>query len=123
MINEELAKIFDTFAHIHEIRDAKNDFFRVRSYNKVAEILRNLPKDISEYVDLEEEHMNEKISGIGDAIEHKIVEYLKTKKIKELDELKEDVPGGLLEMLEIKNLGPKKVKKFSCFGHYTVFTC
>lgn len=112
MINEELAKIFDTFAHIHEIRDAKNDFFRVRSYNKVAEILRNLPKDISEYVNLEEEHMKEKIPGIGDAIEYKIVEYLKTKKVKELDDLKNDVPQGLLDMLEIKNLGPKKVKKF-----------
>lgn len=113
MINEELAKIFDTFAHIHEIRDAKNDFFRVRSYNKVSEILRNLPKDISEYVDLEEEHMKEKIPGIGDAIEHKIVEYLKTKNVKELDELKKDIPQGLLDMLEIKNLGPKKVKKFN----------
>ncbi len=112
MINEELAKIFDTFAHIHEIRDAKNDFFRVRSYNKVSEILRNLPKDISEYVDLEEEHMKEKIPGIGDAIEHKIVEYLKTREIKELQELKKNVPQGLLDMLEIKNLGPKKVKKF-----------
>lgn len=112
MINEELAKIFDTFAHIHEIRDAKNDFFRARSYNKVAEILRNLPKDISEYVNLEEEHMKEKIPGIGDAIEYKIVEYLKTKKVKELDDLKNDVPQGLLDMLEIKNLGPKKVKKF-----------
>jgi DNA polymerase (family 10) len=112
MVNEELAQIFDTFAHIHEIRGAKNDFFRVRSYNKVSEILRNLPKDISEYVDLEEEHMKEKIPGIGDAIEHKIVEYLKTQEVKELDELKKEIPNGLLDMLEIKNLGPKKVKKF-----------
>jgi DNA polymerase (family 10) len=112
MVNEELAKKFDTFAHIHEIRNAKNDFFRVRSYSKVAEILRNLPKDISEYVNLEEEHMKEKIPGIGDAIEHKIVEFLKIGKISELDDLKKEIPQGLLDMLEIKDLGPKKAKKF-----------
>lgn len=112
MVNEELAKKFDTFAHIHEIRNAKNDFFRVRSYNKVAEILRNLPKDISEYVNLEEEHMKEKIPGIGDAIEHKIVEFLKAGKISELEDLKKEIPQGLLDMLEVKDLGPKKAKKF-----------
>lgn len=112
MVNEELAKKFDTFAHIHEIRNAKNDFFRVRSYNKVAEILRNLPKDISEYVNLEEEHMKEKIPGIGDAIEHKIVEFLKVGKISELEDLKKEIPQGLLDMLEVKDLGPKKAKKF-----------
>lgn len=112
MLNNELFDIFEKFAHIHEIRDAKNDFFRVRSYNKAAEIIRNLPKDITEYLDLDNDKLKEKIPGIGDAIEAKIIEYVKTKNIKELDDLKNDVPAGLLEMLEIKNLGPKKVKKF-----------
>ena len=112
MLNEKLADLFEKFAHIHEIRDAKNDFFRVRSYSKASEIIRNLPKDIIELVDLHNKKLKEKIPGIGEAIESKIIEYIETEKVSELEELKKDVPNGLLEMLEIKNLGPKKVKKF-----------
>lgn len=112
MLNQELAKIFETFAHIHEIRDAKNDFFRVRSYTKAAEILNNLPEDITTLIDLEKNKLTKKIPGIGEAITHKIIEYHTTKEIQELNELKKEIPNGLLEILELKNVGPKKVKRF-----------
>lgn len=112
MNNQNLAKIFTTFAHICEIRGDKNDFFRVRSYQKVVQILENLEKDVAEYLDANKEKFTQSIPGIGKESEKKIIEYLNTGKVLELEEIKKTIPEGLLEMLEIKNLGPKKVKKF-----------
>jgi len=112
MNNPKLAKLFSTFAHIYEIRGDKNDFFRVRSYQNVVQTLENLEKDIAEYINLEEKKFIETINGIGKEIGNKIIEFLETGEIQELIKLKKTIPNGLLDMLEIKNLGPKKVKKF-----------
>src|SRR6056300_1481495 len=112
MNNQNLANIFSTFTHICEIRGDKNDFFRVRSYQKVVQILENLDRDIIEYLDQNKEKFKENIPGIGKESEKKIIEYINTGKVSELDEMKQTIPSGLLDMLEIKNLGPKKVKKF-----------
>ena len=49
------------------------------------------------------------LDGIGDAIGKKIFELLKTGKIKLLDDLLEKTPPGILEMMNIKGLGPKKI--------------
>lgn len=51
-----------------------------------------------------------KIKGIGDAIASKIEEYVATGTIEYLENLKKEVPPSLLELLEIPNLGPKKIK-------------
>ena len=112
MNNQNLAKIFTTFTHICEIRGEKNDFFRVRSYQKVVQILENLDKDVAEYLDENKEKFTQSIPGIGKESEKKIIEYINTGKVTELEEMKKTIPDGLLDMLEIKNLGPKKVKKF-----------
>jgi len=112
MNNQNLAKIFTTFTHICEIRGDKNDFFRVRSYQKVVQILENLDKDIAEFLDENKEKFTQNIPGIGKESEKKIIEYINTGKVTELEEMKKTIPDGLLDMLEIKNLGPKKVKKF-----------
>lgn len=113
MQNLELAKIFDTFADIHEIKDEdKNTKFKVRAYRQASLTLQNLARNIGEYVDLEKNEFTQEIPGFGSAIKSKILEFLSTNKILELEELKKDIPRGLLEMLEIKNVGPKKVKKF-----------
>lgn len=112
MKNLELAKLFDTFADIHEIIEDQNSKFKVRAYRQASMTLQNLGKDILEFIDLENENFTQKIPGFGPAIISKILEYLKTNQIKELNELKSLVPPGLLDMLELKNVGPKKVKKF-----------
>jgi DNA polymerase (family 10) len=112
MINQELAKIFDTFADILEIQDNSKNKFKIRAYRQASLTIQNLPKEITDYIDLENEKFKEDIPGFGEAIRHKSIEYIKTKKVTELEALKLTIPAGLLEMLEIKNLGPKKVKKF-----------
>jgi DNA polymerase (family 10) len=49
------------------------------------------------------------IRGIGDALAQKIVNLLATKKLQILEEYIEKTPAGILEMLKIKGLGPKKI--------------
>ena len=49
------------------------------------------------------------INGIGDAIGNKILQMLDTGKMKELDELIAKTPEGIIEMMKIKGLGPKKI--------------
>ena len=84
MNNQNLAKIFTTFTHICEIRGDKNDFFRVRSYQKVVQILENLDKDIAEFLDENKEKFTERVPGIGKESEKKIIEYINTGKVTEL---------------------------------------
>ena len=50
------------------------------------------------------------IKGIGEALEQKITELVETGKLAYYDELKASIPPGLIEMLEIPGLGPKKIQ-------------
>lgn len=53
----------------------------------------------------------ESIEGIGKGISGKITELLKHGRMSELDELLKKTPPGLIGVLDIKGLGPKKVKQ------------
>jgi DNA polymerase (family 10) len=112
MYNKKLAEILNTFADIIEIQGGKNSHFKVKAYRQASLTLQNLPKDIAQYVNLEEEKFTEHLPGFGDAIQHKTIELIKTGEVHEFNELKQTIPPGLLEMLNLKNVGPKKVKKF-----------
>jgi len=50
------------------------------------------------------------IKGIGEAIAAKVTEYLSTGEIDYYEELKREIPGSLLELTAVPNLGPKKIK-------------
>lgn len=112
MLNSELAKIFTTFADIHEIIEDQNSKFKVRAYRQASLTFQSLPKNITEYLDLEAEKFTQEIPGFGPAIRSKTIEYVKTDEIKEFNQLKSLIPEGLLEILDLKNVGPKKVKRF-----------
>lgn len=49
------------------------------------------------------------INGIGDAIGNKILQLLDAGKMKDLDELISKTPEGIIEMMKIKGIGPKKI--------------
>ncbi len=50
------------------------------------------------------------IQGIGDTLRDKITTLVTTGKLPFYEELKAKMPAGLVEMLRIQGLGPKKVK-------------
>lgn len=87
MINQKIAKILYETA---ELLDIKGVAFKPKAYRKAALAIERLDKDISEIYKKEEFKGIDKIPGIGKSIAKKIEEYLKKKKIKYYEELKEE---------------------------------
>jgi len=60
---------------------------------------------------LKDKPLNEidQIEGIGKGLAAKIVELLQTGELKELNDIIEQTPEGVIEMLSIKGIGPKKI--------------
>lgn len=88
-MNKKIAEIFREIAELLDISGEKSAF-RLGAYKKVALILENLEIDIS--IVYKEKGLKgiKEIKGIGDGSAKKIEEYVKTGKLKYLDELKED---------------------------------
>jgi DNA polymerase (family 10) len=51
------------------------------------------------------------IEGVGDALDEKITEYVKTGKLKYYDDLRKKFPDTLFELFGIPSLGPKRIKQ------------
>jgi DNA polymerase (family X) len=80
--------------------------FKVKAYYNAAKILAGFD-DLDTFI---KEGRLKEIKGIGETLAAKIVEYAETGKVAFHEELKERVPPGLLELLQVPNLGPKKIK-------------
>src|SRR5271154_7119539 len=81
--------------------------FKTRAYANAARTIESLSEPLAKLV--AEKRLGE-IKGIGEALEQKITELVETGKLKYYDELKASIPSGLIEMLEISGLGPKKIQ-------------
>jgi DNA polymerase (family X) len=81
--------------------------FKCRAYASAARAMENLEEPLPTVV---RENRLGQIKGIGEALQKKITELVTTGKLAYYEELKASVPAGLLEMLNIPGLGPKKVK-------------
>ena len=102
MRNLELADIFDRVADMLEIKGENP--FKVRAYRKVVLTLESLPEDIER---IYEKGRLRNIPGVGEGIAKKIEELLKTGKLEYYEELKKNLPEGLVEMLSVPDVGPK----------------
>ncbi len=81
--------------------------FKTRAYVNGARTIESLSEPLAKLV--AEKRLGE-IKGIGAALEQKITELVETGKLKYYDELKASIPPGLIAMLEISGLGPKKIQ-------------
>ncbi len=104
MNNFEVAKIFQEIGTFLELKDENP--FKVRAYINAARVIENLQEDVSSLI--EKETLTQ-VKGIGTALAEKITEMMATGKLKYYDDLKISIPPGLLEMLSISGLGPKRV--------------
>ncbi len=105
--NNDVAGLFDRIASLLEIKGEV--VFKIRAYQRAAESLRALGEDINR---VRAEDRLDKIPGVGKAIADKISEFLDTGKLGFLEKLEQEVPPGLLELLEVPDLGPKKAAMF-----------
>lgn len=108
--NKKLAKIFLEIAKLLEIQGTK---FKPKAYRRVAFALENLRTDVGSIYKKEGIKGLEKIEGIGKSIAQKIEEYIKTKKIKYLDELQEKtaIRQIVTHYFETKGVDLNKLKR------------
>ncbi len=107
--NKALAEIFYQMSEILEIKGLT---WESRAYQKAARTIETLSKDVEDIYNQEgglEGLM--KIPGVGEGLAKKIEEFLKEDKIKKHEELLKSIPSGLLDMLQIQGLGPKKTSR------------
>jgi DNA polymerase (family 10) len=105
MKNKLIAEIFRQIAEILEIKG--ENLFRIRAYERAAQNIESLPDDIELFV--KDDKLRD-IPGIGKDLEEKIKEIVATGRLKYLEELKKDIPEGLLEILKVPGIGPKTAK-------------
>lgn len=81
--------------------------FRAIAYENAAKLLFNMSEDISAYKNVE---ALDELKGIGESIAVKIIEFLRTGRIKKYEELKKKVPFELLELMTITGFGPATLR-------------
>jgi len=92
---------------IADLLDLKGEiFFKTRAYRMAAQTIEVLDEDIENVV---RENRLQDIPGVGEALAKKIKEIVETGHSEYFERLKKEIPEGLLSMLEISGLGPKKV--------------
>ena len=99
--------VADILNEIADLLDIKGEiFFKTRAYRIAAQAIEVLEEDIE--IVVSEDRLTS-ISGIGAAIAKKITEIVETGRLEYLEELTKEIPKGLLDLLKIQSLGPKKV--------------
>ncbi|MDG5761382.1 DNA polymerase/3'-5' exonuclease PolX [Natronococcus sp. A-GB1] len=106
--NAELAGRFEEFADLLEADDVE---YKPRAYRRAAESVRAHPTPIADYVAADDREAIETIDHVGDAIASKIVEYVETGEIEELEELRAELPIDIADLTRIEGVGPKTAGK------------
>jgi DNA polymerase (family X) len=109
MDNKKVAEVFTEIGNILEIQG--ENFFKVNAYRKAALTVENFAQDFRKLVKETPVELNN-IPGIGKALKEKIIELVETGQCEYHQKLKAGFPAGLLEMLKLRAVGPKKVKLF-----------
>lgn len=101
-------KVAEILVEIGTLLELKGENpFKTRAYANAARTLEGLNEPLQILV--AEKRLGE-IKGIGEALEQKITELVETGRLKYYEELKASIPAGLIEMLDISGLGPKKIQ-------------
>jgi len=102
----ENAAIADNFSLLSKLMDIHGEnSFKSKTYSIAAFNIEKMPVQLKETP-------REKlfsIKGIGDSIGRKVIEMLDTGRLQVLDEIIANTPPGVIEMMNIKGIGPKKI--------------
>lgn len=101
----EIAKLFHEIADLLEIKDENT--FKIRAYRRAAMNLESLTEEIEAVAargGLAE------IAGIGKDLAAKIQQAIETGHMEYLEELRTEIPRGVVELMAIPGVGPKTAK-------------
>jgi DNA polymerase (family 10) len=100
--NDEAAALIQELADLLSITGG--DAFKIRAYEKAARAIAGHPDDIS---DLDLAGLRA-IPTVGEAIAKKVLDYTTTGTIRQVEELRTQIPAGVRALTAIPTLGPKK---------------
>src|SRR5207253_3849216 len=100
-------RMFDEVADMLEV--CEENFFRVRAYRNAARTIRDYPVQLQE---LGVDRLRE-VPGIGADLASKIASLMTTGELDIHKELSQKVSSGLIELLRLPGLGPKRVRQLS----------
>jgi DNA polymerase (family 10) len=100
---KDVVQLLETIAIYMELKGENP--FKVSAFRKAANALETDERSMSEMGDLTE------LKGIGKGTASVIIEYMETGKSTELAELQEEVPSGLIPLLQLPGMGGKKIAK------------
>ena len=103
MENAAIADNFDLLAKLMDIHGENS--FKARTYGAAAFNIEKLPMSLKNTA---REELSG-IRGIGDSVAQKVIEMLDTGQLEILNEYLRNTPAGVIEMLQIKGIGPKKI--------------
>ncbi len=103
MENDAIADQLSLLSKLMDIHGENS--FKAKSYASAAFAIEKLPMPLK---GLSKEKLFA-LRGIGEGVGSKIIELLEHKEISALKELIANTPEGVLEMMNIKGLGPKKI--------------
>ncbi|HSX11742.1 MAG TPA: DNA polymerase/3'-5' exonuclease PolX [Chlamydiales bacterium] len=105
MNKREIAAVLEEIATLLELKGENP--FRIRAYRNGARALLNIDEDLADLIKAEKLTEYE---GIGDHLAQKITELYETGHLPEYEKLRKKTPPGLLQLMQVQGLGPKKVK-------------
>jgi DNA polymerase (family 10) len=104
MDKKQVAEILDEIGTLLELKGENP--FKCRAFHNGSRIVGALTKDLYELIETGELR---KVKGIGEGLAEKITELVQNGKSKYYEDLKKNIPVGVMAMLKIQGLGPKKV--------------
>jgi len=103
--NKDIARQFKLLGDLMELHGENK--FKIRSYQSAYQKLRKMDTPISDW---NVQQLME-LDGVGKAIAEKIFNYTHEDQFPQLDKYKSQTPEGVVEMLQIRGLGPKKIRQ------------
>lgn len=105
--NFQLADIFQQIAIYLKMDNVP---FKPEAYQKAALGLETMTESVEQIYKKKGKEGLLNIPGVGESIAEKIIEFLKTGRIKEFEEQKKKIPVNLNELMLVEGLGPKTIK-------------
>ena len=104
MNNAEIAALFEQVAQLLEFKGENP--FRVRAYRNAARTIGDLSRSVAEMVYGAEDLTA--LEGIGKDLAKQLEELIRSGSLPTFEELKAEVPEGVLAILRVPGLGPKR---------------
>ena len=106
VLNSDIARSLDKLADLLELEGANP--FRIRAYRTAARVVGELPRSVTAMTAAGEDLAE--LPGIGKDLAEKIETLAATGHVTVLDEIERRTPAGMLALLDVPGLGPKRAR-------------